>query len=825
MSGIQLANLFTCLLLVIFNGLATKTNAVDGKNIVCYYSSWSAHRPDLGSYAIDDIPINMCTHLVYSFIGLNNRTWELLVLDPANDISKGGYRRFTSLKKRNPNLKTLISVGGWVEGGHKYSEMASKPERRKIFVNSVVDFIKWFNFDGLDLDWEFPGSADREGRAEDKDNFLQLVTELREAFDKEGWGWSLTAVVPIMPFRIDTGYHVEKLASMLDHMHLLTYDLRGNWTGFADIHTPLNQRHFDAGDYKTVNMNDGAALWERLGAPKEKLLIGLALYGRSYTLADVNNKGLHAPLQIGKTAGDAGPYTKANGTLAYYEICQLQREGGWEQTYDEISESTYMVKGDQWIGFDDRENLVKKVKHFQDKGYGGVSVWAADLDDFRGLCGEPLILLSAIYKQITGRSALSAQPFPSTPTFALSTFPPLPSIVTTQRPLVTHQSPPVVTTTTPIQSERRDETVGDFDLQTPSTLSLFEDSQRLQPNIDHFRTTVSPFDAISSPPLTPSVNFELPRPLTQRPPLRRRPTTLRVTTTTTTPANLPREETIVDVSIPEIQPTEPAIPTVAETSITTTAAPVTRRPFGGRPLRTRGRRPVAATETNSHATSVAPRNRTRPVTRQPGRRIARPTTTTVNSVTINAEPETTTTLPTTTTLAAATTTSTAAIPTTVSSAATTAQPIVHEQPTTEGTEQTTVSTKRPFQRRLRRPLNRTSGAISGRVRRPPLPSPVNQNDTELTAEESVQSLIAVRFPLPRVPKIWKPEVFSNSASQIPECNVDGPKYYPHQLCDQYWECLSPNVHATLRTCTNGSIWNPQKSICDWLNQNTRTDCE
>lgn len=53
--------------------------------------------------------------------------------------------------------------------------MASKPERRKVFVNSVVDFIKWFNFDGLDLDWEFPGSTDRNGNPQDKENFVQLV--------------------------------------------------------------------------------------------------------------------------------------------------------------------------------------------------------------------------------------------------------------------------------------------------------------------------------------------------------------------------------------------------------------------------------------------------------------------------------------------------------------------------------------------------------------------------------------------------------------------------------------------------------------------------
>ena len=94
--------------------------------------------------------------MIYSFAGLSNDN-RIRPLDPYNDLKenygKGAYLRFNSLKNVNKKLKTLIAIGGWNEGSVKYSNMASNAETRKVFVESVVDFIKKYNFDGLDLDW------------------------------------------------------------------------------------------------------------------------------------------------------------------------------------------------------------------------------------------------------------------------------------------------------------------------------------------------------------------------------------------------------------------------------------------------------------------------------------------------------------------------------------------------------------------------------------------------------------------------------------------------------------------------------------------------
>lgn len=90
-------------------------------------------------------------------------------------IKSGGFERFVALKNKWPQLKVLLAVGGWAEGGQKYSEMVSDNSLRKGFVDSVVGVMDRFKFDGFDLDWEYPGASDRQGRYADKENFLKLV--------------------------------------------------------------------------------------------------------------------------------------------------------------------------------------------------------------------------------------------------------------------------------------------------------------------------------------------------------------------------------------------------------------------------------------------------------------------------------------------------------------------------------------------------------------------------------------------------------------------------------------------------------------------------
>lgn len=123
----------------------------------------------------------------------------------------------------------------------------------------------------------------------------------------------------------------------------------------------------------------------RLGAPAHKLVMGIPTFGRSFTLAS-SNTGMGAPTS---GPGLAGRFTKEEGILAYYEICDFLRGAAVHRLLGQ--EVPYATKGNQWVGYDDKESIKSKVQYLRSRQLAGAMVWALDLDDFRGtFCGQNL---------------------------------------------------------------------------------------------------------------------------------------------------------------------------------------------------------------------------------------------------------------------------------------------------------------------------------------------------------------------------------------------------------------------------------------------------
>ncbi|XP_044591649.1 probable chitinase 10 [Cotesia glomerata] len=359
---------------------ATSSTKSNDYKIVCYYTNWSQYRTKIGKFMPEDIQPELCTHIIYAFGWLKkNKLTSFESNDETKDGKIGLYEKMMTLKKANPSLKILLAIGGWSFGTQKFKDMSSTRYARQTFIYSAIPYLRDRNFDGLDIDWEYPKGGD------DKKNYVLLLKELREAFEAEAQERKkprllLTAAVPVGPDNVKSGYDVPAVASYLDFINLMAYDFHGKWERETGHNAPLYASSLDSEWQKQLSVDNAAALWVRLGAPKEKMVIGMPTYGRSFTLSNPDNFRVHAAASGG---GKAGEYTKESGFLAYYEICEMLQSGA-AYVWDDEMKVPYLVQGDQWVGFDDERSIRGKMKWIKASGYGGAMVWTVDMDDFNG---------------------------------------------------------------------------------------------------------------------------------------------------------------------------------------------------------------------------------------------------------------------------------------------------------------------------------------------------------------------------------------------------------------------------------------------------------
>ncbi|XP_078403909.1 acidic mammalian chitinase-like [Cetorhinus maximus] len=349
--------------------------------LVCYFTNWAQYRLGIGRYTPDKVDPFMCTHLIYAFASMNE-SHEITTFE-WNDEAL--YKSFNDLKKRNLNLKTLLALGGWNFGSNRYNRMVSTPTSRATFINSVINFLKKYNFDGLDLDWEYPGT--KGNPPENKQLFTSLVVELKTAFiaeaKKTGKGrLLLTAAVAAGKANIDASYEISKISKHLDFVNVMTYDFHGDWDPFTGHNSPLYRGNTDQGVFLDFNIDFAAKYWRDNGAPSNKLIIGIPTYGRTFKLSS-SNSGVGAPAS---GPGPQGKYTLTAGILANYEVCDFLK--GAEKRWINEQKVPYAVKGNIWLGYDDQKSIDIKIKWIKKNKFRGALLWTLAFDDFSNHCKQ-----------------------------------------------------------------------------------------------------------------------------------------------------------------------------------------------------------------------------------------------------------------------------------------------------------------------------------------------------------------------------------------------------------------------------------------------------
>jgi len=365
-----------------------------GKHVVGYFTNWSQYRKRDCKFEVSDIDPNIFTHIIYGFGGVgwgddrNNPKFHLRPIEH-NDLGPGGqYQQFNGLKKKYPHLKTLLAIGGWSfndppevagEGSTAwvFTTMVEKRESRKYFIDQSISYLRANGFDGLDLDWEYPGDESRGGRPQDKQNFTLLCQEFIEAAEAEAAETGNDRLLLTMA----AGAHkaetleLEKLALSLDFINLMTYDFNGAWAKYTGMNAPLT------GDTSPSNWYIAKAVdqWLAGGIPKEKLILGMPSYGRSFGKVPDPR-----PAGAADGPGPKGRCTGEQGFLAYYEVNDLIESGRYKTYWDPVSSTPYAYdeKGKNWITYDDLRSISLKVDFIEEKGLGGGMFWAIDLDDF-----------------------------------------------------------------------------------------------------------------------------------------------------------------------------------------------------------------------------------------------------------------------------------------------------------------------------------------------------------------------------------------------------------------------------------------------------------
>jgi chitinase len=321
------------------------------------------------------IDAHRLTRVNYAFANIKDGR---MVTGFASDAQN--FAMLTGLKKENPSFTVLVSVGGWL-WSNNFSDMSLTSKSRGVFIQSVMEFLRLYHLDGLDIDWEYPGLAgsSQNFRSEDTHNFTLLLKELRKQFDEE-----TAKTHQRLYLTIAAGSSNEYLAhtemkevqKYVDTVNLMAYDyVEPGDEPLTGHHSPLFTNPADVRNYSS---DASVRAFEKAGVPTEKILLGVPFYGHVWgQVADVN----HGFLQPGKPVPHAyAPYSAITSTML---------SQGYVRYWDAVASAPYLYNSDKqiFVSYEDTESLAAKCRYVLQQKLGGVMFWDYTGDPSGALLG------------------------------------------------------------------------------------------------------------------------------------------------------------------------------------------------------------------------------------------------------------------------------------------------------------------------------------------------------------------------------------------------------------------------------------------------------
>ncbi len=307
--------------------------------------------------------------LIFAFAGLVDGEVRL---DPAQAAR---LRQRTALKATHPQLKLVISVGGWGVGG--FSEAASTAAGRQRFADSVARLLPRHDADGIDVDWEYPGHAEAGivATAKDRANFTLLLKSVRAALDRAGETrhrrgvdhYSLSIAAADGTFA--DGIDIAAVEPSLDWFNLMTYDFVNSMTPTTGHHAMLHASSLASADARSTDKAVQQFLAD--GVPARKLVIGAAFYGREFADVQSTHDGLYQ--SYGRYLGEH-PWRQLKADFI--------NRNGYVRHWDAAAQAPWLWNATtrHFISYDDPQSLAAKAAYVKARQLGGIMYWEQSHD-------------------------------------------------------------------------------------------------------------------------------------------------------------------------------------------------------------------------------------------------------------------------------------------------------------------------------------------------------------------------------------------------------------------------------------------------------------